>query len=82
MAPCTRVDGEAAQIRQGHVHVPLGDVEGVVQFDSPGGNSMTSILLTPEAITQDNLQTVVDAGWISTDELCVGVEAGAVAACG
>jgi D-xylose transport system substrate-binding protein len=43
---------------------------------------MTSILLTPEAITQDNLDVVVDAGWISTDELCQGVEAGTVEVCG
>jgi D-xylose transport system substrate-binding protein len=60
----------------------LADIPGVVQFDSPGGNSMTSILLTPIAITADNLNVVVDAGWISTDELCQGVEAGTVAACG
>lgn len=72
--------GEAAIALAGGA--AIGDVEGVVQFDSPGGNSMTSILLTPEAITQDNLQTVVDAGWITTDELCVDVEPGAVAACG
>jgi D-xylose transport system substrate-binding protein len=59
----------------------LGDVEGVVQFDSPGGNSMTSILLTPIAITQDNLDVVVDAGWIDLGTLCQGVEAGSVAVC-
>lgn len=60
----------------------LGDVEGVVQFDSPGGNSMTSILLEPIAITQDNLDLVVDAGWIDADTLCQGVEAGTVDVCG
>ena len=60
----------------------LGDVEGVVQFDSPGGNSMTSILLTPIAITQDNLDVVVDAEWITVDALCQGVEPGSVEVCG
>jgi D-xylose transport system substrate-binding protein len=59
----------------------IEDVAGVVQFDSPGGNSMTSILLTPIAITQDNLDVVVDAEWITVDELCQGVTAGAVAVC-
>ena len=59
----------------------LGDVEGVVQFDSPGGNSMTSILLEPIAITQDNLDLVVDAGWIDVGTLCQGVEAGSVGVC-
>jgi D-xylose transport system substrate-binding protein len=43
---------------------------------------MTSILLTPIAITADNLDVVVDAGWIAVDELCQGVDAGAVAVCG
>lgn len=71
--------GEAAvQLAGG---AAIGDVTGVVQFDSPGGNSMTSILLTPIAITQDNLDLVVDAGWISVEELCVDVPAGSVAAC-
>ncbi|HJQ77323.1 MAG TPA: substrate-binding domain-containing protein [Acidimicrobiia bacterium] len=71
--------GEAAvALAQG---TPLADIEGVVQFDSPGGNSMTSILLEPIAITQDNLDLVVDAGWITTDQLCQGVEPGSVAVC-
>ncbi|MFZ0626211.1 MAG: substrate-binding domain-containing protein [Acidimicrobiia bacterium] len=71
--------GEAAvALAQG---TALADVSGVVQFDSPGGNSMTSILLTPIAITQDNLNLVVDAGWITVDQVCQGVEAGSVSVC-
>ena len=58
-----------------------GDVEGVVEFESPGGNTMTSILLEPLPITQDNLNVVVDAGWIDLDTLCQGVEAGSVDVC-
>ncbi|HJU51804.1 MAG TPA: substrate-binding domain-containing protein [Acidimicrobiia bacterium] len=74
-----RAAGEAAiQLAQG---AAIEDVAGVVQFDSPGGNSMTSILLTPIAITQDNLDVVVDAEWITVEELCQGVSAGAVAVC-
>jgi len=72
--------GEAAvALAQG---TALGDISGTVIFDSPGGNQMTSILLTPQAITQDNLDVVVDAGWISQEELCQGVDPGTVAACG
>jgi D-xylose transport system substrate-binding protein len=59
----------------------LADVSGVIQFDSPGGNSMTSILLEPIAITQDNLNLVVDAGWIELDALCQNVAAGTVDIC-
>jgi D-xylose transport system substrate-binding protein len=57
-------------------------VAGVVQFQSPGGNDMTSIFLTPQPITKDNLQVVLDAGWITKDVLCKDVPAGSVPACG
>jgi D-xylose transport system substrate-binding protein len=56
-------------------------VSGASSFTTPGGNDLSSIFLEPIPITQDNLDVVVDAGWISTDELCDGVEAGSVAAC-
>ena len=56
-------------------------VSGASAFETPGGNELSSIFLEPIPITQDNLDVVVDAGWISTDELCKDVEAGSVAAC-
>ena len=56
-------------------------VEGTAPFSSPGGNELTSILLTPIPITQDNLDVVLDAGWIDQETLCQGVEAGTVAVC-
>ena len=59
----------------------LADIPGVVQFTSPGGNDMTSIFLVPTPVTQENLQVVIDGNVISQEELCQGVEAGAVAAC-
>ncbi len=71
--------GEAAvQLAQG---TPLGSVTGVVTFDSPGGNAMTSILLAPIPITQDNLNIVLDAGWIDVATLCQGVASGSVSVC-
>jgi D-xylose transport system substrate-binding protein len=60
----------------------LQDVANTQQFDSPGGNQMTSIFLTPQAITQDNLNIPLDAGWISQEDLCQGVDPGTVDACG
>jgi D-xylose transport system substrate-binding protein len=60
----------------------LQDVANTQPFDSPGGNAMTSILLTPQAITQDNLNVVLDAGWISQEDLCQGVDPGTVDVCG
>lgn len=59
----------------------IGAVPGTSQFDSPGGNSMTSILLEPIPITQDNLDVVLDAEWIDEATLCQGVESGTVDAC-
>ncbi len=59
----------------------LASVPNTAAFDSPGGNSLTSILLTPNPITQANLGDVVDAGWIDQATLCQGVTAGSVDAC-
>jgi len=56
-------------------------VAGTAPFSSPGGNELTSILLEPIPITQDNLDVVVDAGWIDQATLCQGVEPGTVAVC-
>lgn len=60
----------------------IAAVEGTAPFTSPEGNELTSILLDPQAITQDNLDVVLDAGWIDEATLCEGVEAGSVAVCG
>jgi D-xylose transport system substrate-binding protein len=59
----------------------IADIQNTVEFESPGGNTMVSIFLDPNPITQDNLQEVIDAGVITQDDLCQGVEAGSVAAC-
>jgi len=60
----------------------LKAVKNTVIFKSPGGNDMTSILLTPIPITKDNLNVVLDAGWITKDVLCKDVPAGKVSVCG
>jgi D-xylose transport system substrate-binding protein len=57
-------------------------VEGTAPFTTPEGNEMSSILLEPIPITKDNLDIVLEAGWIDQATLCQGVEAGSVAACG
>jgi D-xylose transport system substrate-binding protein len=50
-------------------------------FQTPKGNSVQSIVLTPTAITKDNLKDTVDAGWVTKDAVCAGVTAGSVAPC-
>ena len=74
-----RAAGEAAVALA--MGTALGDVSGVVTFDSPGGNAMISILLAPIPITQDNLNVVLDAGWIDAETLCQNVTAGSVVGC-
>lgn len=56
-------------------------IAGAAPFTTPGGNEISSIFLQPLAITQDNLNAVLDAGWTDAATLCQGVAAGSVAAC-
>jgi D-xylose transport system substrate-binding protein len=57
-------------------------LSGTAPFQSPGGNAITAMLLQPDPITKDNLQDVLDAGWIDKPTLCQGVASGTVAVCG
>ncbi len=57
-------------------------VTGTAKFTTPGNNSLSSILLTPNPITTANLNDVLTAGWITKADLCQGVATGKVAACG
>ena len=50
-------------------------------FKTQSGIDQPAILLTPIAITRDNLNLVVDAKWISKDELCEGVTENPPPAC-
>ena len=54
----------------------MADVDGAVKFTTPGGKEVDAVFLAPVPVTKDNLDVVVDAGWISKDELCQGVENG------
>ncbi len=74
------VAGEAAIALCANTDVTA--VPGTAIFTTPDGVDMTSNLLAPQPIDQDNLNLVIDAGWISQDDACAGVEAGSVAACG
>ena len=51
-------------------------VEGAETWTSPGGTELTAKFLEPVPVTADNLSTVVDAGWITQEALCQGVENG------
>lgn len=59
----------------------MEDVEGASDWTSPGGVTLKARFLTPVPITKDNLNLVVEAGWISKEALCADVPAGKVAIC-
>ncbi|WP_205648433.1 D-xylose ABC transporter substrate-binding protein [Acuticoccus kandeliae] len=52
----------------------MNEVDGAAEWTSPGGVKLWSKFLTPVPITKDNLNVVVDAGWISKADLCQGVQ--------
>jgi D-xylose transport system substrate-binding protein len=74
-----RVAGESALALC--ANADASTVSSASAFTTPGGNSISSIFLTPNPITQENLSEVLDAGWTDSATLCQGVTAGSVAAC-
>lgn len=62
-----RAAGEAAVALIGG-----GDIEGAADWTSPSGTTITSVFLEPVPITADNLNIVLEAGWIEKDVLCAG----------
>ncbi|MGC4389680.1 MULTISPECIES: D-xylose ABC transporter substrate-binding protein [unclassified Agrobacterium] len=60
----------------------MTEIKGVTAFDGgPKKVTMQSVFLKPIAITKDNLNVVIDAGWIKKETACQGVKAGTVKAC-
>jgi D-xylose transport system substrate-binding protein len=60
----------------------LGEISGAKSWNlGPKKQNMTALFLTPVAITKDNLDVVIKAGWITKDVACQGVKAGTVKAC-
>lgn len=54
----------------------MSAIEGAEEWTSPGGTTLWAEFLAPQPVTQDNLDLVVDAGWISQEALCQGVSDG------
>ncbi|WP_377290284.1 D-xylose ABC transporter substrate-binding protein [Rhizobium sp. SG2393] len=60
----------------------MTEIKDVQTFSGgPKGVAMQSVFLTPLPVTKDNLNVVIDAGWVTKDTVCQGVAAGSVAAC-
>jgi len=54
---------------------------GVQDFETPNGTTVKSFILQPTPITADNLDLVIDGGWITQEELCANVTDSPPAAC-
>jgi D-xylose transport system substrate-binding protein len=79
----TAAGAAAVDLAHGMAMSDLSDTVDFLYTNKTSGaeTTLTSILLTPIPITQDNLNLVVEADWITVDELCAGVTAGSVEAC-
>lgn len=61
----------------------MANVEGAMRWsDGPQGVELNAIFLKPVPVTRDNLNAVIDAGWVSKDVVCQGVASGTVDVCG
>jgi D-xylose transport system substrate-binding protein len=78
---CNGTKGDAVTVPDGLSAAAKPTESKSVKFTTPGGNSVDSITLNPTPITKDNLSDVVDAGWVTKDEVCAGVAAGSVTPC-
>lgn len=69
----------ASQLADG---TAMDAIPNVVKFSGgPAGVEMNSVFLAPVAITKDNLNVVIDAGWVTKEVVCQGVGAGTVPVC-
>jgi D-xylose transport system substrate-binding protein len=60
----------------------MSKITGAIKFvGGPKKVEMNALLLTPIPITKDNLNVVLDAGWVSKAKICKGVRPGAVNVC-
>lgn len=59
----------------------VSKVTGATASKTVGGLDTSAVLLKPIPITKDNLQVVLDATWLTVDELCKDVPTGSVTGC-
>ena len=61
----------------------MEEIENAVKWaDGPNGVEMNAVFLAPVPITKDNLNAVIEAGWVSKDVVCQGVKPGSAEVCG
>ena len=75
--PLSGQDGDKANLNNVALDPTVAPAEGLTAQDvtTPGNNTVKSFILQPTPITAENLNLVIDGGWITKDELCAGVDA-------
>lgn len=57
-------------------------LEGATTFvDAEKGIEQAALPLEPTTITIDNIDLMIDAGWVTVEEVCRGVDEGRLALC-
>jgi D-xylose transport system substrate-binding protein len=79
---CAGVPMDQLTIPDGLIDASVAPTAGMAAapFETPGGNTVTSFILTPTPVTADNLNLVVDGGWIDLETLCAQATDPALAA--
>lgn len=86
LALCAGGDMASLTLQNGLIDPSVAPTAGLTAkpFTTPGNNTVSSFILQPTPLTADNLQVAIDAGQITKDALCKGVDttsATAPAAC-
>jgi D-xylose transport system substrate-binding protein len=77
MADITLPDGlvnEAVAPLEGLTAAPFTTPGPDGEPDTGDENEITSFILQPQPITAENLDLIIDSGWLTKDELCDGVD--------
>lgn len=73
MQLCEGTAMDAVEIDIDSSVAPL-DGNSPTDFDTPGGNTVKSLILQPTPLTAEDLDVVINAGWYATkDDICAGV---------
>ena len=77
LALCAGGDMATLTLQDGLIDPAVAPAAGLTaqKFDTPGGNSVNSFILTPTPLTAENLQLAIDGGQVTKEQLCAGVDA-------
>jgi D-xylose transport system substrate-binding protein len=78
---CNGTKGDAVTVPDGLTTAAKPTESKSVKFTTPKNNVVDSITLNPTPITKANLSDVIDAGWVTKEDVCAGVTAGSVSPC-